>query len=135
VAEAFGEWDSNFEEFHVPPPQYLRYTAQTTSSSSQPSPNKKKTGHYSTSIFNVLFTSNEVVMVSVDVNGSTSQSTVQLIDEDCNFKYSQNILGINFVSEKIGEYIRDTKLEGFGYHLVAVFGSQSTGKSRVSVVL
>jgi len=32
-------------------------------------------------------------------------------------------------SDQIGTFIRDSKLEGFGYHLVAVFGSQSTGKS------
>jgi len=32
-------------------------------------------------------------------------------------------------SDEIGSYIKEIKLEGFGYHLVAVFGSQSTGKS------
>ena len=70
-------------------------------------------------------------MVSVDMNGSLSPS-VQLIDKDCNFKYSLSKNGGNHAdgfSDKVGSYIRDTKLEGFGYHLVAVFGSQSTGKS------
>jgi len=32
-------------------------------------------------------------------------------------------------SEDVGEFIRGSTVEGFGYHLVAVFGSQSTGKS------
>ena len=67
-------------------------------------------------------------MVSVDVNGSSPPKTVQLIDEDCNFKYSCCTSDL-IDSDQIGSYIRDTKLEGFGYHLVAVFGSQSTGKS------
>jgi protein SEY1 len=31
----------------------------------------------------------------------------------------------------VGEYIRETHFDGFGYHLVAVFGSQSTGKSTL----
>ena len=70
-------------------------------------------------------------MVSVDVNGSTSRNTVQLIDEDCNFKSSSFYVGdeVDFCSDKVGTYIRETKLEGFAYHLIAVFGSQSTGKS------
>jgi hypothetical protein len=67
-------------------------------------------------------------MVSVDRNGSSHPRTVQLIDEDCNFKSFSCTSGL-IDSDQIGSYIRDTKLEGFGYHLVAVFGSQSTGKS------
>ena len=34
-------------------------------------------------------------------------------------------------SDDVGSYIRDSGLEGFGYHVVAVFGSQSTGKSTL----
>jgi hypothetical protein len=65
-------------------------------------------------------------MVSTEPNDSVPD-TVQLIDEDCVFKYIP-VFNINS-SEQVGSYIRESKLEGFGYHLVAVFGSQSTGKS------
>ena len=68
-------------------------------------------------------------MVSTEINGSTP-STVQLIDEDCVFKYP-HIRNVLTSSEEVGSYIRASKLEGFGYHLCAVFGSQSTGKSTL----
>ena len=66
-----------------------------------------------------------------ELNGLSSRSTVQLIDEESSFKYlgdSQKATNEGG-SDQIGTFIRDSKLEGFGYHLVAVFGSQSTGKS------
>jgi hypothetical protein len=72
-------------------------------------------------------------MVFAGINGSSSPNTIQLVDEDCSFKYgSLNVFDYLRDSDEIGSYIRDTRLEGFGYHLVAVFGSQSTGKSMLS---
>lgn len=70
-------------------------------------------------------------MVSPETNGSTTTTskTVQLIDEDCNFKYPSAAARELMDSDEVGRYIKDSKLEGFEYHLVAVFGSQSTGKS------
>jgi hypothetical protein len=63
------------------------------------------------------------------INGTSSPTTVQLIDENCKFKYVCDEEEVFNGSEDVGQFIRGSKLEGFGYHLVAVFGSQSTGKS------
>jgi hypothetical protein len=72
-------------------------------------------------------------MGTPEINGTGGgHSTIQLIDADCNFKSSKLSGPLAYEgSEQIGTFIQNSKLEGFGYHLVAVFGSQSTGKSTL----
>ena len=48
-----------------------------------------------------------------------TSTAIQLIDETCQFNGA------------VGKYMSKLHLQGFDYHLIAVFGSQSTGKSTL----
>ena len=69
------------------------------------------------------------------------QQSIQVVDEDQNFKYNfpvtrsdrRSLEALTCHSEVLSQYLiaDGVSLAGFNYHVVSVFGSQSTGKSTL----